>query len=370
MSWLTVGVEEEFLLVDPVTAQPVPAADDVLATAPPCRHGAVLKRELQRSQIEAASPVCTTLDELRTCLAEARAVLADAAASLGVRVLPVGCPPFPGPAPGHHDGDRFERIDASHAGVVRDYQACGCHVHVGVPGRDLAVRALPHLRAWLATLLVLSANSPYADGHDTGFESWRMVQQSRFPGSGAVPADVTDAREYDLLVERLVACGVLVDRQMSFWLARPSEHLPTVELRVADTGLTVDDAVLQAGLTRALVATAIAAAADGRPAFRVPDALVTAAVWRASRYGMGGGAVDLHAGRLVPAEDAVSRLLAHVEGELRRHDDGGVVRRLLVRSLTEGNGAARQRRAGIADPTTYVDAFGLGAASFDRQAAG
>lgn len=370
MSGLTVGVEEEFLLVDAVTAQPAPRADEVLAAARPCRHGAVLKRELQRSQIEVASPVCTTLAELRTCLAEARAVLAGTAASLGLRVLPTGCPPYAGPTPGCHDGERFQRIDASHAGLVRDYQACGCHVHVGVPDRDLAVRALPHLRPWLATLLALSANSPYADGRDTGFASWRMVLQSRFPGSGAVPSDVTTAGEYDRLVERLVACGVLVDRQMSFWLARPSEHLPTIELRVADACLTVDDAVLQAGLTRALVATALTDAEEGRAAVPVPDALVTAAVWRASRYGMSGDAVDTDAGRLVPVVDAVGRLLEHTGGELRRHDDVAAVRRLLVRTLTEGDGATRQRRTGSADPSTYLAAFTLGEASFDHQPAG
>ncbi|MBO0827258.1 MAG: glutamate--cysteine ligase [Streptosporangiales bacterium] len=367
---LTVGVEEEFLLVDAVTARPAPRADEVLAAARPCRHGAVLKRELQRSQVEVASPVCATLAELRTCLAEARAVLAGAAASVGLRALPAGCPPYAGPPVGCHDGERFRRIEATHAGVVRDYQACGCHVHVGVADRDLAVRALPHLRPWLATLLAASANSPYADGRDTGFASWRTVLQSRFPGSGPVPADVATAYEYDRLVDRLVACGALVDRQMSFWLARPSEHLPTVELRVADTGLTVDDAVLQAGLTRALVATALAAVADARAAPPVPDALVTTAVWRASRYGLGGDAVDARTGRLVPAVDAVGRLLEHVAAGLRRHDDAAVVRRLLVRTLTDGDGAARQRRTGIAEPGAYLSAFTTAASSFDRQPAG
>jgi glutamate---cysteine ligase / carboxylate-amine ligase len=369
MERLSVGVEEEFLVVDPATAEPVPRADEVLAGARPCRHGATLKSELQRSQVESASAVCTTLDELHACLTEARTVLADSAASLGLRLLPVGCPPVAGAPPGHQPGVRRERIMARHAGVMRDYQACGCHVHVGVPDRDLAVRALPYLRPWLATLLALSANSPFADGDDTGFDSWRMTQQSRFPGSGAVPGAVTDAGEYDRLLDQLVTYGLLVDRQMSFWLARASEHLPTLELRVADVGMSADDAVLQAGLTRALVAGALSAVADGRPADVVPDMWVTASVWRASRYGIGGAAVDLRTGRLVPGVDAVALLLDHVGDALKAYGDHTAIRRLAVRVLHEGAGAMRQRRLGLDDRAGFVESFAV-TPSFDPRPIG
>ncbi|HEX6445268.1 MAG TPA: YbdK family carboxylate-amine ligase, partial [Streptosporangiales bacterium] len=335
----------------------------------PCRQGAVLKSELQRSQVESASAVCTTLAELHASVADARSVLADGAASFGLRLLPVGCPPVAGTPPGNQPGERRERIMARHAGVVRDYQACGCHVHVGVPDRDLAVRVLPYLRPWFATLLALSVNSPFADGRDTGFDSWRMVLQSRFPGSGAVPAAVTDAVGYDRLLDQLVTFGTLVDRQMSFWLARPSEHLPTLELRVADVGVSADDAVLQAGLTRALVADALSASAAGRLPDAVPDIWVTASVWRAARYGVADAAVDLRAGRLVPAADAVRQLLDHVGGELEAYGDHAAVRRLAMHVLSRGSGAMRQRRLGVADRAAFVETLCL-APSFDPRPIG
>lgn len=359
MEQLSVGVEEEFLVVDPLTAQAVPRAHEVLAAAAPCRHGATLKSELQRSQVESASAVCTTLAELHTCVTDARAVLADAAAFLGLRLLPVGCPPVASAAPGVGPGRRRARIMARHAGVMRDYQACGCHVHVGVPDRDLAVRVLAYLRPWLATLLALSANSPFADGRDTGFDSWRMVLQSRFPGSGAVPGAVTDAVGYDRLLDQLVTYGLLVDRRMSFWLARPSEHLPTLEFRVADVGMSADDAVLQAGLARALVAGALSAVAAGRPADAVPDMWVTASLWRAARYGIADAALDVRNGRLVPGADAVALMLEHARDGLEAYGDHATIRRLAVRLLNQGTGAIRQRGLGLDDRAAFVEALGV-----------
>jgi carboxylate-amine ligase len=368
----SVGVEEEFLLVDRCSGLPVPAAAEVLAAAagggPP-----VLKPELQRSQVESATGVCRTLAEVREQLAAGRERLAAAAAGRGLAVLPTGHPPRSAGPPGLMAGERFERIGATYQAVVRDYQTCGCHVHVGVPDRSVAVAVLGHLRPWLPTLLALSANSPFDAGTDTGYGSWRTVLQSRFPGYGVAP-ECGSVAEYDRALDALVACGVLVDRQMGFWLARPSEHLPTVEIRVADTALTADDAVLLAALVRALVTTSVDDVTAGRPAPPAPAPVLTAALWTAARHGLSGPAVDLYpsnprqsdvhqgdAGRgdpwrpeLVPAGDLLRRLVEHVGPALDAAGDTAEVTTQLDRLRREGTGADRQRAAARGDVARLV----------------
>lgn len=108
-------------------------------------------------------------------------------------------------------GERFTRTTQTYAGVVADYQACGCHVHVGVQDRDTAVAVVNHLRRWLPTLLALSVNAPFERGRDTGYASWRTIVQQRFPGAG-VPPHAASAAAYDSQVGRPVDCGVLDDQ--------------------------------------------------------------------------------------------------------------------------------------------------------------
>lgn len=337
----TLGVEEEFLLVDPGTRRPVPAADRVLAACPATR--AELKRELLRSQVEAASGVCTGAADLHAQLVEARSALAGAARRCGVRLVSVGVPVLPGRAE-PTSGDRFERIHRYYAGVVRDYQACGCHVHVGIPDHDTAVAVLDRIGPWLPTLLALSANSPFHDGDDTGYASWRAVLQFRFPGFGIAPT-FGSAERYDAAVDRLVDCGVLVDRHMSFWLARRSEHLPTVELRAADAAGTVEESVLLAVLARALVRTAQRDAAAGRPVPQLPGEVAAAAVWSAARYGLDGPGVATGRGVRVAAGELLDALVRHVGAALADAGDQDLVTRTLAQLRRTGTGAGRLRRA-------------------------
>jgi carboxylate-amine ligase len=288
---LTMGVEEEFLLVDPVSGGSIDAAAKVLARAensPPAAPDAALHAELLGTQVEAATGICTTLHDLGTQLLAGRDRLAVAAKAEGLWLISSGLPPMPGEPVAPSTGDRFAAISRAYAGIVADYQSCGCHVHVGVPDREVAVAVINHLAPWLPTLLALSVNSPFEHGRDTGYASWRMVTQSRFPGSGIAPW-FASAAAYDEQVDRLVDLGVLADRQMSFWLVRPSARLPTVEFRVADAAATVTDALLQAALSRALVHTALRELEAGREGAPVDGQVAAAAVWTASRYGLSPG---------------------------------------------------------------------------------
>ncbi|AIG77524.1 Carboxylate-amine ligase [Amycolatopsis japonica] len=342
-----IGIEEEFLLVDPRTGVSCPRAEAVLERhriCCPLPDGAAVHRELRPTQIEAATGVCDTADELYEHLTAGRRTLAEAAAGEDCAIIAAGTPPRPSPDRDHDAVDRFGKVDALYAGVVKAYEACGCHVHVGVPDRETAVAVVNHLGEWLPTLLALSGNSPFEGGRDTGYESWRMVEQSRFPGSGIAPYFV-DAAAYEEQVGKLVDCGVLVDENQTFWLARPSARWPTVEVRAADTASTVDEAVLQGLLTRALVRTALADLDHGVEAVPLDPQIAAAAVWSAARHGLSGPAVDPVAGKPVPAGDRVAALLSRTRQALEDTGDADLVRTLLGRLEREGTGAERQRRA-------------------------
>ncbi|MFB4303539.1 glutamate--cysteine ligase [Actinomadura sp. NTSP31] len=359
---VSVGVEEEFLLVDPVSGECVPAAGPVLAGAGVHRFrhaGGSFQPELLSSQVEATTGVCRELEGLGAQLRYGRARLAEAARAVGARLAASGTPVLCRAAPPPARGERFARILRAYGDVVEDYQACGCHVHVGVAGRDTAVAVVNHLRPWLPVLLALSANSPFdhvrahagdhprrCGGYGTGagFASRRLVSMARFPGAG-IPPWSASAAEHDRRVAALVEAGVLVDEAMTFWLARPSPRWPTVEVRVADAAATAGEAVLQAALVRGLVATALADLAAGREAPPVDAQVCTAALWAAGRNAMAGPAVDALTGRAAPPWRLVDDLVARIAPALEDTGDLKRVFTLVERVRRAGTGADRQRRA-------------------------
>jgi carboxylate-amine ligase len=353
---LTVGVEEEFLLVDEDTRYTVPRAAAVLAHAPMRQLpiGATLQRELQSSQVELATGVCTNLAALRQQLVAGRQLLAVAAKREDAMLISSGTPVLASLHAPSTTGTRFEAISDTYRGQADKYQSSGCHVHVGVPDRETAIAVINHLRPWLPTLLALSVNSPFDDGTDSGFGSWRTLQQATFPGSG-IPPWFASASAYDLQVDRLVAAGVLVDPAMTFWLARPSPRFPTVEVRVADAASTADEAVLQAALTRALVRTALMDISDGHAAPAADDQVLAAALWSAARYGLRGPGIEPDTGSQVPAMELVDRLLDLLRPSLVETNDWDRAQEVVKDLVAGGTGAERQRDAAEHGPAAVVD---------------
>ncbi len=353
---MTVGVEEEFLLVDSRTRRTVPRAAAVLAHAPMRQLpiGATLQRELQSCQVELATGVCTNLAVLRQQLLAGRQLLGVAARRENAVLISSGTPVLASDDPPVTTGTRFEAISDTYAGQAAKYQSSGCHVHVGVPDRETAVSVINHMRPWLPTLLALSVNSPFDDGTDTGYGSWRTVQQAGYPGSG-IPPWFASAAAYDQQVDWLVAAGALVDPSMTFWVARPSPRFPTVEVRIADAASTVDEAVLQAALTRALVRTALIDIAAGHPAPAISDQMLAAAMWSAARYGLAGPGIDPEFGKQVPAEELVMSLLAWVGPALAETGDWDLTQEVVKNLLADGTGAERQRQVAADGVVAIVD---------------
>ncbi|MBM7776155.1 carboxylate-amine ligase [Actinokineospora baliensis] len=359
-SGLTVGVEEEFLLVDPDAGYPVPAAAAVLADL---RVGPWIgQAEFFPTQVETATGVCTELDCLGDEIAGARRAVREAAVAHGVLPMASGVPVVDGPPPPRSDKARFTAIHERFTAVLEDYQACGCHVHVGVADPDTAAAVVNHLAPWLPTLLALSVNSPVRGGRDRRHESLRLLDQARFPGAG-LPPYFTSGADHDEQIARLVDCGVIVDNRMTFWLARRSAHLPTVEVRVADTVQHPWEAVLQAALTRALVRVALDELAHGREGPRLDPQLGAASLWCAARHGLG-TAIDPVAGVATTARAQIDALLRLTAPALRETGDWAFTRAAIDRLLASGTGADRQRaalrRGRLIDEVTGVGVTGSG----------
>ncbi|WP_306749119.1 carboxylate-amine ligase [Saccharothrix yanglingensis] len=335
---LSVGVEEEFLLVDPGTGALRPIAGAVLGGA----DGELdLQPEMTAFQVESATAVCRTMAEVREQLSAARRELAALAARHGARVVATGTPVLPERRPPPlTEGERYRAIAAEFGSLVDSLTICGCHVHIGIPDRETGLLICNHLRQWLPVLLAVSSNSPFGEGRDTGYASWRYLLWSPWPSAGAPPW-FSSVEDYRSGTRSLLESGAALDEAMVYWDVRLSVKHPTVELRVCDVAATVDEAVLVAALVRAVAAMAVA----GAPAFPVSDRALRAALWRSARDGLAGAGFDPRSGRLVPAADLLRGLVDRVRPALRAAGDEELVVDGVERLLVDGTGAARQRRA-------------------------
>jgi carboxylate-amine ligase len=337
---VSLGVEEEFHLVDLATRRLTPRAAEVLSALEGGEGSFV--SELQQTTVETNSAVAEDLDALRGDLIELRQRLASTAEGIGVGVIAAGCMPVAAPAQ-ITPSARFQRMLADYQILVREQVICGAQIHVGVEDRDAAAILIDRVSPWLPPLLALSASSPFsASGEDTGYASMRSLIWSRWPTSGSAGI-FQSAKAYDASVQDLIASGVISDAGMIYFDVRPSSHVPTLELRVCDACPSVDTVVLIAALFRAIVARELAQIRRGGPAPAVTPVLQRAAMWRAARSGLEGELVDLRGPRSVPAGVLVRELLNDLRPELEATASWELTHELCERALARGSSAARQR---------------------------
>jgi carboxylate-amine ligase len=329
------GVEEELLLIS-ANGTPMPLSEAVAADA----VGIDVELELTRAQVEINTPVCKTSAELLGHLAQMRSKLARAAAEEGGRLCAIAAPPTGAAAHLVTNTPRFQKMAALYGRLAREQAICGCHVHIDVPDKEAAIRVSNHLRPWLPILLALTANSAIYLQTDTGFSSWRSIMWSRWPCSGPPPY-FESAEHYDTLVALLLESGSIMDEQMVYWDVRPSTHLPTVEVRVSDIPLTIEETVLLATLVRALVMTALADQGLG-PTLE-PEVL-RAAYWLAARDGLEGDGLEVLHAQPMPMTQALDLLVEHARPALQELGETDRVDETVRRVIREGNGAAKQRR--------------------------
>lgn len=342
----SVGVEEELLLVDPESGEPRALSAAVLAVADRAsdRAGAddhTFEKELHGQQLEFATHPCTGMDDLANEIVRWRQDAAEHAAQAQVTVAALATSPLP-VSPTVNAGERYRWLQEQFGLSVHNQLTCGCHVHVAVDSDEEGVAVLDRIRPWLPVLLALSANSPFWQGEDSSYSSYRSRVWERWPSAGPVEPFVT-AERYHEQVRSMVGTGVLRDEGMIYFDARLSHNYPTVEIRVADVCLDASTPVLLAMLVRALVETAARQWRAGDPAPLHGVGVLRLAAWRAGRSGLDD--TLLHPVTMVPepAADVVDSLLAHVHDALEDSGDLAAARAGLATLLRDGNGARVQR---------------------------
>ncbi|MET9961659.1 glutamate--cysteine ligase [Streptomyces sp. NPDC006326] len=341
---LTVGVEEEYLLVDARTFRVVPAAPLVLDTAAGLPHE--VHPEGTRYQVEISTPVADSATMLRAELATLRRTLARAARAHGCRLLAAPSPVVAVEQPLHlTDDEPRQREQHRRFGALTDtLVSCGRHIHIGTLDVDTAVRVSNRVRPWLPTLIALAANSPFWGGRDTGHASWRAMAWAGWPSAG-LPPHFTSTAHFRRSVQTLLGSGAALDTKMVYWDLRPSGHWPTLEMRAPDMSADIDTAVLQAELVRALVATVLRDIAEDRPEPALREDVLRLARWRAAHDGLEGFGLDPHTGAELPAADLAEALLDLVAPELAAAGELDHAAKTLGGLLRDGSGAHRQRAA-------------------------
>ncbi|MDQ6614493.1 MAG: carboxylate-amine ligase [Actinomycetota bacterium] len=338
----TVGVEEEYQLLDADTGELRAVNDLVLDEAAPAL-GEAVHPELIQSQVEVSTPVCTSLDQLDLELRALRRRLNKVAARHGCRLGAAGTHPSARwESQEVTPSERYLTMATKMQQIALETLIFGCHVHIGIDDPELRINIMNRIRPWLPTLLALSANSPFWAGRDTGYASYRTTIFRRWPATG-MPQLFSGNEEYEDVVETLVGAGAIEDASHLYWDVRPSMRFPTLEVRIADVCLAVDEAVTLAGLTAAMVATARLEAEAGRPANVTRQELLEAAVWRAARRGLTERLIDLPATTLRPAPDVVTSLMATLRPALEEAKTWDRVEGGVREILAKGSGATRQQ---------------------------
>ena len=368
------GVEEELLLVDPCGGRPRAVSGAALRYAeddPAARDGQLnLSHELQQ-QLETDTRPCHSLDEVDAELRRWRRAAALVAERAGAQVAalatsPIAVEPSTTPEP------RYRKIVEEFGLTAQEQLSSACHVHVAVHSGEEGVGVLDRIRPWLPPLLALSANSPFWQGGDSGYASYRSQVWGRWPSAG--PTGTFGSLDgYRAVIQELLASGTVLDEGMAYFDARLSRHQPTVEIRVADVCMHAEDAVLIAALARSLVEMAARAWRAGVDHPRVRTELLRVATWRAGRSGTETELVHPITGHPVPAAVAVEALLDHVTPALADAGELDTVRELLRAVLRRGTGSRVQRavfaRAGrLADVVADAVARTAGTAGTTRRA--
>lgn len=340
----TIGVEEEYQIVDAATGDLRSRARDVLPAARD-DAGDEVQPELYQSQIEIASRICETMGDVRDELVRLRRAVIGAAEEDGARILAAGTHPFSDwrdqqATPKH----RYRQSVLKYEQITRELVIFGCHVHVGMSDREAALQVMNRARLWLSPIIALTGSSPYWLGADTGYASYRTQLWNRLPISGP-PAWFASLEDHESLVAALVSTDSIADETRIYWDLRLPVKTPTIEFRMTDVCPTVDEAVMVAGMVRALACVSIEAAERDEAYAPVRQELLRAAHWRAARYGMDRDLVDVHALTAVPANELVDGLMEHLRPALEDAGEWDEVSGVLEWVRREGIAARRQRAA-------------------------
>jgi carboxylate-amine ligase len=336
----TIGVEEEFQIIDPTTGE-LRSHVSQLVAATSANLGEQVKREMHQSIVEIGTKICENVDELRIDMHRTRAELVRSADSVGLYVAASGTHPFSNwidqiISP----GERYKNIVEELQQLARSLLIFGMHVHVAVPDRTTMIDLMNMVRYFLPHLLALSTSSPFWMGRNTGLKSFRTTVFRRFPRTG-IPDHFDSWSEYEDYVGLLIKLRCIDDAKKIWWDVRPHPIFGTLEFRICDVTPRIEDAIAIAALAQAVVVKLHYLYTKNMGYRMYPRALIEENKWRAARWGVEGNLIDFGKQAEVPMRELGEELLDFVDDVV---DDLGSRESLapIERILREGTSAERQ----------------------------
>jgi glutamate---cysteine ligase / carboxylate-amine ligase len=336
----TIGVEEEFQIVDPDTWELRSHVSELLASGAPAL-GDQIKRELHQSIVEVGTKICRDVAELEDEVCRIRRELSQSAERVGLRIAAAGTHPFSNwKDQVLSPGERYQNIVEELQQLARSLLIFGLHIHVAVPDRTSAIELLNEARYFLPHLLALSTSSPFWQGRDTGLKSYRTTVFRRFPRTG-IPEHFDSWSEYEEYVKMLVELHCIDNGKKVWWDLRPHPTFGTLEFRVCDVPTDPHVTIALAALAQAIVVK-LYRLRSSNLGFRIyPRALVEENKWRAARYGIDGLLIDFGKRREVPMRDLAIELLEFVDDVVEELGSRNALQ-YIHRILAEGTSADRQ----------------------------
>jgi len=336
----TLGIEEEFQIVDPETRELRPHSRELLAGGKESLEGN-LKPEMHQSVVELRTEICSDIHDARRQVVHLRSELAAVAARDGLKIASAGTHPFSR----WHDqpitpNERYSTIVQDLQQVARTNVIFGLHVHVGIPDRHTGIDIMNQARYFLPHLYALSVNSPFWQGKNTGLKAYRQIIFESFPRSG-MPETFESLGEYEDYIELLISTGCIDNAKKIWWDIRLHPFFDTIEFRICDAQSRVDDTLALAALMQAIVVK-LQKMRDQNVSFRTyPRRLLDENRWRAGRYGLDGKLIDFGRRREADERALLTELLEFVAAEadeLGTHSELAHIERI----MREGTGADRQ----------------------------
>ncbi len=342
MTGFTIGIEEEFQMVDRQTGQLCPRIQTILEKGCPI-FGEKIKAEMLQPTVELISDILPDIPTARHELQAMRAKLAQLVGEEGLALISAGTHPS---ALWHEEPrtpyERYIELEEEFQDVARSILIFGLHVHIGVENQEVAVELMNQVRTWLPHLLAISTNSPFWIRRLTGLKSYRSVVWKPFPRSG-IPEAFPSWRDFDAYVQTLVKTGAIDNGKKIWWDVRPHPFFSTIEFRICDMPATLDDTIAIAALCQALVAKLIWLNKRGLRTQALSSHFIEENKWRLIHLGLDAEVIDFVKERRLSMRESLSELLDFVNDVV---DDLGSRREInYLRSLLEdprGTGADRQ----------------------------
>ncbi len=309
----TLGIEEEYLLVDRQSRDLAVDPPPSLFEQAQAELGDRVSPEFLRSQIEVGTGICATIGEARQQLRQLRATIARIASVHGLAPIASSTHPFAEwEGQRHTDKERYNILAEEIQGPVRRLLICGMHVHVGLDDPELRIDLMSQAAYFLPHLLALSTSSPFWRGEDTGLKSYRLAVFNELPRTG-LPEIFDSWGEYERHLNVLIRAGLIQDGSKIWWDLRPSARFPTLEMRICDACTLLEDTLCLASIYRCLLRMLYRLRRSNQRWRRYSAMLIDENRWRAQRHGIDSGLVDFGKGEIVPVPDLVEEIIALLE---------------------------------------------------------